>query len=72
MDLLHASLALLLSLSLVFGGVEEEYSQIQQQIEKISRDLEVEHHFNRVESQVGLQSTRTKLLYLLLKILDKR
>ena len=55
MDLLHIlSLSFLLSLGLVTADRKEEYSQIQQEIERISRDLEVEHHFNRVEDQVGL------------------
>ena len=57
MDLLHIlSLSFLLSLGLVTADRREEYSQIQQEIERISRDLEVEHHFNRVEDQVGLDN----------------
>ena len=54
--LLILSLTFLLSLGLVAADRKEEYSQIQQEIERISRDLEVEHHFNRIEDQGGLHN----------------
>ena len=54
MHLFHLSFALLMGLCLGFPGDGEEYGQIQQEIEQISRDLEIEHYLSRVESQVCL------------------
>merc|ERR1711994_295722 len=42
-----------MSLCLGFPGDGEEYGQIQQEIEQISRDLEIEHYLSRVESQIS-------------------
>ena len=51
----------------------EEYREIQQEIEKISRDREIGNYFNRVENQVDLKFIATKpLLILNLNILDHR
>ena len=52
MALLHLSFALLISLSFGLPGDGEEYREIQQEIERISRDREIGNYFNRVQDQV--------------------
>ena len=64
MALFHLSFALLISLSFGLPGDGEEYREIQQEIEQISRDLEIGNYFNRVQNQVELQFIETKLLML--------
>ena len=51
MALRHLSFALLISLSFGLPG-REEYREIQQEIERISRDREIGNYFNRVQDQV--------------------
>ena len=53
MALRHLSFALLISLSFGLPGDGEEYREIQQEIERISRDREIGNYFNRVQDQVG-------------------
>lgn len=73
MGLFHLSFALLISLSFGLPSDGEEYREIQQEIEKISRDREIGNYFNRVENQVDLKFIATKpLLILNLNILDQR
>ena len=73
MGLFHLSFALLISLSFGLPSSGEEYREIQQEIEKISRDREIGNYFNRVENQVDLKFIATKpLLILNLNILDQR
>ena len=73
MGLFHLSFALLISLSFGLPSDGEEYREIQQEIEKISRDREIGNYFNRVENQVDLKFIATKLLLILnLNILDQR
>ena len=73
MGLFHLSFALLISLSFGLPSDGEEYREIQQEIEKISRDREIGNYFNRVENQVDLKFIATKpLLILNLNILDHR
>ena len=64
MSLLHLSFALLISLSFGLPGDGEEYREIQQEIEQISRDQEIGNYFNRVQDQVDLTFIETKLLML--------
>ena len=53
MGLFHLSFALLISLSFGLPSDGEEYREIQQEIEQISRDREIGNYFNRVQDQVG-------------------
>ena len=64
MALFHLSFALLISLSFGLPGDGEEYHEIQQEIEQISKDLEIGNYFNRVQNQVELQFIETKILML--------
>ena len=58
MGLFHLSFALLISLSFGLPSDGEEYREIQQEIEKISRDREIGNYFSRVENQVDLYLLR--------------
>ena len=58
MGLFHLSFALLISLSFGLPSDGEEYREIQQEIEKISRDREIGNYFSRVENQVDLNLLR--------------
>ena len=58
MGLFHLSCALLISLSFGLPSDGEEYREIQQEIEKISRDREIGNYFSRVENQVDLNLLR--------------
>ena len=53
MGLFHLSFALLISLSCGLPTDGEEYREIQQEIEQISRDREIGNYFNRVQDQVA-------------------
>merc|ERR1711971_53292 len=44
---------LLISLSFGLPGDGEEYREIQQEIEQISRDREIGNYFNRVQNQIS-------------------
>ena len=60
------------SVSSGYPGDGERYEEIQEEIETISRGLEIESYFNRMEAEVWLWFIEAKIFDVLLKILDKR